>query len=498
MFRNKVAMPNEQTNLIANAWRPGRGKPFESTDPFQGELVWLGTESDARDVDEAVAAARAAFPGWSGTNIQDRIAILERYAKLIEEHKSVLAELISREVGKPLWETNGEVGAMVGKVAISIQAQNERCGVSERPAGEGKSITRFKPHGVVAVFGPFNFPGHLPNGHIVPALLAGNTVVFKPSELAPAVGQRLVELLLESGLPAGVVNLVQGGREAGIALAAHGGIDGIFFTGSSKTGKAIHKSYGGRPEKILALEMGGNNPLIVHDFDDVDAAVYWTIQSAYITSGQRCVCARRLLLTEKAAATDFLDRLVETIPTIQCGHYADDPQPFLGPVISHDAASKVLTEQDALIQAGGKSLVMSQTEKASGALVTPGLIDVTDVSNLSDEEIFGPLLQLHRVSTLENAIDEANNTKYGLAAGIFCKSQEEYDQFFRRIRAGIVNWNKPTTGASSAAPFGGIGQSGNHNPSAYFAADYCSFPIASMEAERLTLPENLSPGIRRQ
>ena len=483
------------SNFISGKWVPGNGTEFQSTDPYNEAEIWTGKGSTAADVDLAVSAARSAAAAWAATTFEDRVAILERYAALIEENKPQLAELIGQEAGKPVWESTGEVGAMVGKVAISIRAHNERCGRSERPAGDAKSVTRFKPHGVVAVFGPFNFPGHLPNGHIVPALLAGNAVVFKPSEVTPAVGQRLVELLEQSGLPEGVVNLVQGDRETGIALASHHGIDGIFFTGSSAAGKAIHKSYGGRPEKILALEMGGNNPLIVHDFEDVDAAVYWTIQAAFITAGQRCVCARRLILTESALQTDFLDRLVAAIPNIKCGHYKDDPQPFIGPVISAAAAKKIFAEQKELIAKGSKLLVESKPSDDSPAIVTPGIIDVTSVDNVSDEEIFGPLLQLYRVADLNAAIESANNTNYGLAAGIFCKSESDYEEFFRRSRAGIVNWNKPTTGASSAAPFGGVGQSGNHNPSAYFAADYCSYPVASMETEKLSLPESQSPGL---
>jgi succinylglutamic semialdehyde dehydrogenase len=413
----------------------------------------------------------------------------------LEQGKLQLAELISQEVGKPLWESLTEVGAMIGKIAISVKAFEDRCGTRQSPLGDARSVTRFKPHGVVAIFGPFNFPGHLPNGHIVPALLAGNTIVFKPSELTPAVGQRMVELLSDSGLPAGVINLVQGARDTGIALAAEADLDGIFFTGSSSAGKAIHQSYGGRPEKILALEMGGNNPLIVHDIDDLDAAVYWTIQSSFITAGQRCVCARRLILTESANNQQYLEKLLEHMPRIQIGHYKDQPEPFMGPVVSTAAADRILSEQSELISKGGTALRAVERSDRSAALLSPGIMDVTSVNGIRDEEIFGPLLQLIRVADLNAAIDEANRTVYGLAAAIFCRRQADFDEFFRRSRAGIVNWNKPTTGASSAAPFGGIGQSGNHNPSAYFAADYCSYPIASVESDALKMPSSPTPGL---
>ncbi len=482
-------------NYIGGDWQRAQGGSFQSTDPFDNSPQWEGRHSDSTDVSSAVDAARGAFESWSARPLAERQDLLVAYSKRLEENKAELAELISREVGKPLWESVGEVGAMIGKIAVSIKAMADRCRETSLTVGDAQSVTRFKPHGVVAVFGPFNFPGHLPNGHIVPALLAGNTVVYKPSEMAPAVGQRMVDLLVDSGIPTGVINLVQGGRETGVALSSHEGLDGLYFTGSSNVGSALHRQFGGQPEKVLALEMGGNNPLIVHDMDDLAAAVYWTIQSSFITAGQRCVCARRLIVTESETNDQFVDQLMAAIPHVQHGHYRDTPEPFLGPVISSQAADRVLNDQSRLLNAGAKGLVPSERSDRSAALLSPGLIDVTGVDGLDDEEIFGPLLQLRRVPDLDAAIDEANNTQYGLAAGIFCRSPEDHEQYFRRSRAGIVNWNKPTTGASSAAPFGGIGRSGNHNPSAYFAADYCSYPVASMESTRLSLPEKQSPGI---
>ena len=272
-------------------------------------------------------------------------------------------------------------------------------------------------------------------------------------------------------------------------------MDGLFFTGSSSAGKAIHQANGGRPEKVLALEMGGNNPLIVHDVDDLNAAVYWTIQSAFITSGQRCVCARRLIVPEGAANDEYVNKLLAKLPAIRCGHYRDEPQPFMGPLISAAAAEAVLREQAQLIEKGAIPLHESQLGAESAAIVTPGLVDSTSAKDVPDEEIFGPVLQLIRVKDLDAAIEEANRTVYGLSAGIFCRKPEDHQRFFQHIRAGIVNWNRPTTGASSAAPFGGIGQSGNHNPSAYFAADYCAYPVASIESETLKMPANLTPGI---
>ena len=483
------------SNYIDGKWLAGQGEAFSACDPFDESTTWQGAAASADQVSAAVISARTAFPAWAGITYERRVELLEAYAELLENNKSELAQLVSAEVGKPLWEATGEIGAMVGKIAVSIKAFEERCGNREIKVAGATSVTRFKPHGVCAVFGPFNFPGHLPNGHIVPALLAGNTVVFKPSEMTPSMGQRMVELFEAAKLPAGVVNLVHGGRDTGIALSGERDLDGLFFTGSSAAGRAIHKNYGGHPDKILALEMGGNNPLVVHSVDDVDAAVYWAIQSAYITSGQRCVCARRMIVTECETNDRFVESLAAAIPNIKIGHFRDEPQPFLGPLISATAAQQVLENQQELIDAGAKTLVLSKASSRSPALLSPGLIDVTGVTDIPDEEIFGPLLQVIRVKDLDAAIIEANKTVYGLAAGIFCTERSDFDRFLHEGRAGIVNWNKATTGATSSAPFGGIGQSGNHNPSAYFATDYCSYPVASMESESLKLPEQRSPGL---
>ena len=358
-----------------------------------------------------------------------------------------------------------------------------------------KRFIRHKPHGVVAVFGPYNFPGHLPNGHIVPALLAGNTVVFKPSELTPATAEEMVKLWEKAGLPAGVLNLVQGEKETGIALASHPGIDGLFFTGSSGTGKLIHQQFGGQPGKILALEMGGNNPLIVTELKNSKAAIHDTIQSAFITAGQRCTCSRRLFVPVGSWGDQFISQLVDASSKLTVGHWDDDPQPFMGALISEQAANHILSAQQQLLKLGATSLLEARKLQEATALLSPGIIDVTAVQHLPDEEYFGPLLQVIRYSDFMAAIDEANNTRYGLSAGLFSDKQQDYDLFLAHIRAGIVNWNRPITGASSEAPFGGIGESGNHRPSAYFAADYCSYPVASVESDSLIMPEKLSPGL---
>jgi succinylglutamic semialdehyde dehydrogenase len=482
--------------FINGAWEAGEGQKFDSVDPARNEVIWSGESASANQVEKAVMAARQAFPEWAEKSVDERLAICKKFSELLEENKEHLARTMAKETGKPVWETRTEVGAMMGKVAISERAYNERTGTVENEMPGAKAFIRHKPHGVVAVYGPYNFPGHLPNGHIVPALIAGNTIVFKPSELTPMVAQETVKLWEKAGIPAGVLNLVQGEVETGKALSAHPQIDGLYFTGSSNTGHLLHKQFGGRPDKILALEMGGNNPLLVTNVADIDAAVHNIVQSAFITSGQRCTCARRLFIEDSEQGRAVLKRLVEVTENILVDDYEAEPQPFMGAMISAKAAGEMVDAQNELLHKGAKSLVRMKQEDPKKGFVTPGIVDVTGVEGLEDEEYFGPLLKVYRYKELDDAIKEANNTRYGLSAGVLCDDEQTYRYFFKHIRAGIVNWNKPITGASSAAPFGGIGASGNHRASAYYAADYCAYPVASVEADTMTLPESLAPGLK--
>ncbi|WP_321815736.1 MULTISPECIES: succinylglutamate-semialdehyde dehydrogenase [unclassified Paraburkholderia] len=482
--------------FIDGQWCAANGPAFASRNPGTNETVWSGKAANAEDVERAVNAARRAFPAWAQTPFETRCEIVKRFAALVSERKEDLARAIGRETGKPLWEARTEAAAMAAKVGISITAYGERTGEKRSNMADGVAVLRHRPHGVVAVFGPYNFPGHLPNGHIVPALIAGNTVVFKPSELAPDVARATVEIWKEAGLPAGVINLVQGERETGIALANHRQIDGLFFTGSSDTGTLLHRQFGGRPEIVLALEMGGNNPLVVAPVEDIDAAVHHAIQSAFLSAGQRCTCARRILVPSGEFGDRFIERFVEVSSRIAVGEYNADPQPFMGAVISARAAAKLIDAQTLLLARGAKALLPMQQRDAALGFVTPGILDVTGVADLPDEEHFGPLAQIIRYAGFDDAIAQANNTAYGLSAGLLADDAALWQRFSREIRAGIVNWNRPTNGASSGAPFGGPGRSGNHRPSAFYAADYCAWPMASVESAQLQMPASVSPGLQ--
>ncbi|EPB0433305.1 succinylglutamate-semialdehyde dehydrogenase [Klebsiella pneumoniae] len=480
---------------IAGQWRHGRGAEFIKTDPLDNQPLWRGRAADAADIADACDAARAAFPVWARLPLEQRTAVVERFATLLEQHKALLAGVISRETSKPRWETQTEVQSMIGKVAISLHALEQRTGDSHTPMIDGAASLRHRPHGVLAVFGPYNFPGHLPNGHIVPALLAGNCVVFKPSELTPFTAEETIKLWQQAGLPEGVLNLVQGGRDTGEALAASPAIDGLLFTGSAGTGYQLHRQLAGQPEKILALEMGGNNALIIDEVTDLDAAVNLTIQSAFISAGQRCTCARRLLVRRGATGDAFLQRLVTVAGRLRVSRWDAEPQPFMGGVISSNAAERMMAVQQALLELGATPLLMMTRPEGNNALLMPGILDITGVDGVPDEEYFGPLTCVMRYDNFDDALRLANHTRFGLAMGLVSPDRALFDRLLLEARAGIVNWNKPLTGASSAAPFGGVGASGNHRPSAFYAADYCAWPMTSLESPALTLPSTLPPGL---
>jgi succinylglutamic semialdehyde dehydrogenase len=438
-----------------------------------------------------MAAARAAFPAWSRLAQRARDEVARAYATAVRARAGELASAISAEVGKPPWEAAAEAELVAAKAEISIEAL-----ASRRSAfAAGPAVTRFRPHGVCVVLAPYNYPAHLPNGHVLPALLAGNCVVLKPSEHAPSVGELTAELWAAAGLPEGALGVVQGGREVAEALLGDPELDGVFLTGSAATGAAVHRRFAGEPHRILALEMGGNNPLVVHEASDHTAAAYLAARSAYLTAGQRCTCARRLIVTAGPAGERVVDALTAMTGRITVGPATDRPEPFMGPVVSEQAARRVLAAQAALLAAGGRALVEARHLRAGTGLLSAGLVDVTDVSDRPDEEVFGPLLQLVRVDCLDAAIAEAARTAYGLAAGILTDDEGAYRRFAEGVRAGVVNWNHELVGASSRAPFGGVGLSGNHRPSALFAADYCSYPVASIERPELALPDEPFPGL---
>jgi len=455
-----------------------------SCDPSEpNRVIWAG--SSRRDhVDDAVAAARRALRSWSRASLDDRVAVLRRWQALTLTHAERIAGCITDEMGKTLAEARLEAKALADKVDITLDriSFSRVTDYTVPVAATRRGTCTFRPHGVMAVIGPFNFPAHLPNGHFVPALLLGNTVVFKPSEKTPGVGQILAELMHDAGMPAGVFNLVQGSADIARALVGHEDVDGILFTGSWPVGRRILEANLDRPGRIVALEMGGSNPAVVMPSADLRQAVIECVRAGFATTGQRCTCTRRVLVHERIAPR-FITLLQKTASTLLIGPGRSTEPIFMGPAVSAAAADAVLSFQRRQIEAGGRLLLESTRLDRPGHFVTPGIVQVERFSLDRDEELFGPFLQVAVIPSLEEAIVQANATRFGLAASIFTRDDAEWTEFMASCRAGCVNCNTGTAGVSSKLPFGGLGQSGNHRPAAAFSVDYCAYPVSSMIEE---------------
>ncbi len=462
-----------------------------SIEPATGAEFWRDAISD---VDLEVSIARTHWAQWAAQSLTFRVETMRRFANVVRNKTEELATCIARETGKPIWEARTEVESVINKVDISAKAYNERTSTRRiEGAMNVRTAVRHKPHGVMAVLGPYNFPAHLPNGHIVPALIAGNAIVFKPSEKTPATGAMLVSLFHEAGVPEGVIRLVIGGPDQGRTLAGHSGIDGLLFTGSARTGIALNRQFADNPGKILALELGGNNPIVVWDAPDLQSAATLIAQSAFLSAGQRCTAASRLIV-EDGKHEPLLDELRKIIDRIIVDEPFATPAPFMGPVIDNETAEGLQESFMALMMKGGQPLNHLNRPNPNLPFLSPAIIDMTRATDRPDVELFGPILQLVRVKTFDEAIIEANSTRYGLASSLIGGSPETYDKFWANIRAGVINWNRATNGAPSTAPFGGIGLSGNHRPSAYYAADYCAYPVVSMEEDNARA--NIGVGLR--
>ncbi len=452
-----------------------------SYEPATGAELWRGRIGD---VDEAVSRARRAWPAWAAQPLTTRMELVRRFANELRKEHEKLATTIARETGKPLWEASAEVETVINLVEISIRAYAERTAQRKFDnALQGMMALRHKPHGVMAVIGPFCAPAELPAYHIIPALIAGNTVVFKASEKAPASGEMLIRCFTQAGIAANVVQFLAGGPAEGQDLAVHDGIDGVLFTGSAHTGITINRKLAARPDKIVALEMGGSNPMVVWDTPKVTDAAALIVQSAFAGTGQRCTAARRLIV--KSSIYDTIVGEVKALADrIIFGQPFDEPAPFMGPVIDNPTADGLTESFLYLLSNGGKAIKHLVRPDDTLPFLTPAIIDTTGVKDRPDVELFGPILQVIRAEDFDHAIAEANSTRFGLAASLVGGSPQDYNRFWAHVRAGVVNWNRATIGTSAAAPIGGIGLSGNHRPSGYYAADYCAYPVSSAELEQ--------------
>lgn len=444
-------------NFIAGEWT-GAGAGSANINPSDlSDVVGHYAQGDAAAVDEAVTAARRAFPAWSLSTPQQRFDVLDAVGSELLARRSELGDLLAREEGKTLPEGIGEV-TRAGQIFKFFAGEALRAAGELSPSvrpGIGVEITR-EPIGVVALITPWNFPVAIPAWKIAPALAYGNCVIFKPAELVPGSGWALAEILSRSGLPAGVFNLVMGaGREVGQRMVAHPDVDAVSFTGSVATGRGIGEVAFGRMAKFQ-LEMGGKNPLVVLDDADLEQAVEVALQGSFFSTGQRCTASSRIIVS--AGIHDrFVARLAERTRTLRVGD-ARHPDTQIGPVVDARQLAQderyvaIGKEEGATLLCGGE-----RVERATeGFYFTPALfVDCRNDMRIAREEVFGPVAAVVRASGYEEALAFANDTEFGLSAGICTTSLRHATHFKRHVQAGMVMVNTPTAGVDYHVPFGG-------------------------------------------
>jgi succinylglutamic semialdehyde dehydrogenase len=466
-----------------------------------GDITQLIFEFDFQfdHVTQACEAAKNAFRKWADLSLDDRKNYILRLKEAYIDQAEELATMISREVGKPFWEAQSEVQTMINKIDVTLNeglklVQETKI---EKAVGPTPGFLRFKPRGVMAVVGPFNFPGHLPNGHIVPALLTGNTVVFKPSEITPGVGQVMAQIFEQVKFPPGVFNVIHGNGEVGKRLAMNEHVEGVLFTGSYETGFRIKQDILPHFWKIAALEMGGKNTAVVWDDCDVRKAAYENILGAFMTTGQRCSATSRIIV-RRSVADKFIELFHNAAKKISINYAFENP--FMGPLINSAALDKYLRFQGIAKREGSESIMRGKVFELDleGFYVTPSINIVTKVdpnSTYQKTEVFGPNVAIYMVEEISEAVKIINQSSYGLALSVFSSDREVYQYCFDRSRTGVVNFNRSTVGASSKLPFGGMGKSGNNQPTGTFAIYSCTYPVACLEDELPLDTSKAPPGM---
>jgi alpha-ketoglutaric semialdehyde dehydrogenase len=462
-------------NYVGGSWTDGAsGETFESRVPATGETLGAFPRSTAEDVDRAVAAAKAAFEEWRLVPAPERGNILFRFARLLEEQKDELTELMSREMGKVLAEAGGDVQEAID-MAMYMGGEGRRLFGQTTPSElrDKFQMSVRMPVGVVGAITPWNFPIAIPAWKLTPALVAGNTVVLKPAEDTPLLAERFVALLGEAGLPDGVVNLVHGfGEEAGERLVRHPDVPIITFTGSRETGVAVTKA-AADGLKHVHLELGGKNAIIVMDDADLDLAVEGIVWSAFGTSGQRCTAASRVIV-HRDVYDALQKRLVERAEAMRIGP-GWEPGTDLGPVINEAALEKIHSytgigaDEGAKLLTGGEPA--SEGDLGKGFYYRPTIFaDVEPGMRIAQEEIFGPTTALIPVGSFDEAVAAANSVRYGLSSSIFTRDVNKAFRAMRDLETGITYINAGTTGAEVHLPFGGTKDTGNGHREAGQAA----------------------------
>lgn len=443
-------------NHIAGEWAGAAGGAWcERRNPADTrQVVSRYPDSGAEDARQAVAAVAADYHEWAETGPEARAAVLYRAADILERDAERLARELVAEEGKTLAEATGELRRTPANLRYYAGEAMRLTGRTYPVAGGGLVLTSREPVGVVVAITPWNFPLNIPSRKLGPALAAGNGVVFKPSEVTPLMGQRLVETLLEAGVPAGALALVQGGATAGAALVADERVDAVTFTGSTAVGEAIHHGAGVR--KRCQLEMGGKNPMIVLEDADLDRAAGLIVRGAFGLSGQACTGTSRVIVAD-AVHDALLDRVAERARALRVGDGLAEGVD-MGPLATEAQLEKVRGHLDRAVAEGAEPVTGGEPPDAGpGHFIRPAVVSgVSPGSRLATEEVFGPVLAFLRTGSFEEAIKLTNDTEYGLAAGIVTGDIERALRFARQVDSGLVKINEPTTGMAMNAPFGGV------------------------------------------
>jgi acyl-CoA reductase-like NAD-dependent aldehyde dehydrogenase len=453
-------------NLIGGERREAAsGRTFESRNPaHRGEVVGVFPQSSAADVDAAVAAARHTLAVWRATPWPRRGEVILAAATIMEARKEELARLMTREMGKVLTEARGDVQEAID-MGKFIAGEGRRA-FGETVPSELRNkwaMTMRQPLGVIGCVTPWNFPIAIPSWKIFPAVMAGNTVVFKPAEDTPLCALRFVEILEEAGLPAGVVNVVFGNEEAGEAVVRHPGTVAIFFTGSADTGRLIAATCGSMLKKV-SLELGGKNGIVVMDDADIELAVEGALWGAFGTAGQRCTASSRLIVARPVLG-DFTDALVARTRALRLGDGLDDGVD-IGPVINQTQLRRIHEYTEIGVQEGAQLLTGGETAQdgdlAQGFFYKPTVFaDVAPSMRIAQEEIFGPTTAILPVESLDDALAAANSTQFGLSLSIYTNDLRHAFRAIHELESGIVYVNAPTIGAEIQLPFGGTKNTGN-------------------------------------
>jgi aldehyde dehydrogenase (NAD+) len=459
-------MSETHKNFIDGIWQDAAsGSTFKDINPARNaDVVGSFPDSGGEDVDDAVRAARHAFKKWSRRPAPERGDILRNIGDLLTEKKSELAFQMTREMGKPFFETKGDVQEAIDTAYYAATETRRLFGKtvpSEMPNKFNMSLRR--PIGVCGVITAWNFPVAVPTWKMFPDLACGNTIVFKPSDMAPQSGALLVKIMTEAGLPAGVVNLVQGAANAGRALVEHPDVNLVSFTGSTATGSKIGETCG-RMHKRLSLEMGGKNPMIVLADADLDLVIDGLVWGAFGTTGQRCTATSRLIVHEDVHDA-LVGKLRERAESLKLG-YGNEDDTEMGPVINQAALDKIQSYMDVAKEEG--ATILTGGKRATGGDLDGGfffeptiLTGVTPNMRVAKEEIFGPVLSVLTISSYDEAIEVANNIEYGLSSSLYTADVATAFKAMHDIEAGITYINGPTIGAEAHMPFGGVKGTGN-------------------------------------